>query len=89
MSFIESLLTCYKKFFNYRDRASKSEFWWFTLYFIIISQLGGLYGHYLYERYDTSINTSLGLFNISLAIFFIIPLFIINKIKVIDSIQFS
>ena len=81
MSFIESLLTCYKKTFNYSDRASKSEFWWFTLYFIIISQLGGLYGHYLNEKYDTLINTSLGLFNISLAIFFYIPLFIITSLS--------
>ena len=31
MNFIESLLTCYKKTFNYSGRASKSEFWWFQL----------------------------------------------------------
>ena len=36
MNFIESLLTCYKKTFNYSGRASKSEFWWFQLYAIII-----------------------------------------------------
>ena len=60
MSFIESLLTCYKKIFTYSDRASKSEFWWLTLYFIIITELGGLYGDYLHETLDT-LTTPLGL----------------------------
>ena len=32
MNFIESIQTCYKKTFNFKDRASKSEFWWFYLY---------------------------------------------------------
>jgi|TARA_Y100000294_G_C8442108_1_gene291187 uncharacterized membrane protein YhaH (DUF805 family) len=35
MNFIESLITCYKKTFNYRGRASKSEYWWFKLYIIL------------------------------------------------------
>jgi len=36
MNFIESIQTCYKKFFDFSGRASKSEFWWFQLYGIII-----------------------------------------------------
>ena len=36
MNFIESIKTCYKKFFDFSGRASKSEFWWFQLYVIII-----------------------------------------------------
>ena len=36
MSFIESIQTCYKKFFDFSGRASKSEYWWFQLYGIII-----------------------------------------------------
>jgi|TARA_B100000959_G_scaffold257580_1_gene291805 uncharacterized membrane protein YhaH (DUF805 family) len=36
MNFIESFQTCYKKFFDFSGRASKSEFWWFQLYAIII-----------------------------------------------------
>ena len=36
MNFIESIQTCYKKFFDFSGRASKSEFWWFQLYAIII-----------------------------------------------------
>mgnify|MGYP001304946972 CR=1 FL=1 len=43
MSFIESLLTCYKKTFNYSDRASKSEYYWFTLYAYIIQVLVVVY----------------------------------------------
>ena len=36
MNFIESIKTCYKKFFDFNGRASKSEYWWFQLYGIII-----------------------------------------------------
>ena len=33
MTFIESIKTCYKKAFTIKGRASRSEFWWFALYF--------------------------------------------------------
>ena len=36
MNFVESIQTCYKRFFDFSGRASKSEFWWFQLYAIII-----------------------------------------------------
>ena len=36
MNFIESLQTCYKKFFDFSGRASKSEYWWFQLYNTIL-----------------------------------------------------
>ena len=37
MNFLESLITCYKKTFNYRGRASKSEYWWFQLYYTLFA----------------------------------------------------
>ena len=40
MNFIESIQTCYKKTFNFKGRASKSEFWWFYLYDLIIFAAG-------------------------------------------------
>ena len=36
MNFIESTQTCYKKFFDFSGRASKSEYWWFQLYNTIL-----------------------------------------------------
>ena len=36
MNFVESIQSCYKKFFDFSGRASKSEFWWFHLCVIII-----------------------------------------------------
>jgi uncharacterized membrane protein YhaH (DUF805 family) len=36
MNFIESIQTCYKKFFDFSGRASKSEYWWFQLYNAVI-----------------------------------------------------
>ena len=36
MNFINSLKTCFKKYVLISGRASRSEFWWFYLVFIII-----------------------------------------------------
>ena len=36
MNFVESIQACYKNFFDFSGRASKSEYWWFQLYGIII-----------------------------------------------------
>ena len=35
MNFLEFIITCYIKTFNYRGRASKSEYWWFFLFYIL------------------------------------------------------
>ncbi len=36
MTFIKSVKTCFiKKTFTFKGRASRSEFWWFTLFFYI------------------------------------------------------
>ena len=43
MNFIESIQTCYKKFFDFSGRASKSEYWWFQLFQIIIYVLSFLF----------------------------------------------
>lgn len=43
MNFIESIQTCYKKFFDFSGRASKSEYWWFQLYNAIIYVLTFLF----------------------------------------------
>lgn len=40
MSFIESIKTCYKKSFTTRGRATRSEYWWFMLYFYLLLILG-------------------------------------------------
>ena len=32
MTFFNSIMTCYKKSFDFKGRASKSEYWWFVLY---------------------------------------------------------
>ncbi|PHR58602.1 MAG: DUF805 domain-containing protein [Robiginitomaculum sp.] len=37
MQFSESVKTCFKKYVVFRGRASRSEFWWFTLFTSIAS----------------------------------------------------
>jgi uncharacterized membrane protein YhaH (DUF805 family) len=36
MTFIESIQTCYKKSFDFKGTASRSEYWWFALYSLIL-----------------------------------------------------
>ena len=35
MTFLDSIETCFKKSFQLKGRASKSEFWWFALFYLI------------------------------------------------------
>ena len=37
MTFNESIQTCFKKYAEFGGRASKSEFWWWNLFVLLIS----------------------------------------------------
>ena len=36
MSFTESIATCFRNYAVFRGRASRPEFWWFVLFFILV-----------------------------------------------------
>ncbi len=36
MNAIDAISTCYRKSFHKRGRASRSEFWWFALYYLVL-----------------------------------------------------
>ena len=40
MNFTKSIEVCFNKFANFDGRASKSEFWWFQLFCIIVQIVG-------------------------------------------------
>jgi uncharacterized membrane protein YhaH (DUF805 family) len=37
MTFFEAVAKCYRKYFVFKGRASRSEFWWWTLFTFIVS----------------------------------------------------
>jgi uncharacterized membrane protein YhaH (DUF805 family) len=37
MTFIESIRTCLTKYADFTGRASRSEYWWFVLFFVLVS----------------------------------------------------
>ena len=37
MTFYESILICFKKYAEFNGRASRSEFWWFMLFIILVA----------------------------------------------------
>ena len=56
MSFQESISVCFKKYFDFEGRASKSEFWYFYLLIVIVLFVAGFSLGMLLptdESYDT------------------------------------
>ena len=41
MNFPQSVSTCFKKYLDFKGRASRSEFWYFFLFYILACFLGG------------------------------------------------
>ena len=54
MNFSQSVSTCYKKYFDFKGRASRSEFWYFLLFYILASMLGGFAIGFLMSPYGES-----------------------------------
>jgi uncharacterized membrane protein YhaH (DUF805 family) len=44
VTFIESIQTCFRKYADFKGRASRSEYWWFTLFVVLVSIAAGLLG---------------------------------------------
>jgi uncharacterized membrane protein YhaH (DUF805 family) len=45
MTFTESISTCFKKYATFTGRASRSEYWWFSLFCVIVGlALSTLFG---------------------------------------------
>ena len=53
MTFFNSIMTCYKKSFDFKGRASKSEYWWFWLVQVPITFIAlGALGAWNSEKFD-------------------------------------
>lgn len=39
MNFVEAVVSCFKNYFDFKKRASLSEYWYFTLFVVILSFL--------------------------------------------------
>ena len=42
MTFQESIKTCFSKYSDFTGRASRSEYWWFILFYFLASAAGSL-----------------------------------------------
>jgi uncharacterized membrane protein YhaH (DUF805 family) len=40
MNFIESVKTCFSKYADFSGRATRSEYWWFVLFYTIVLIVG-------------------------------------------------
>ena len=44
MTFVKSISTCFSKYSNFDDRASRSEYWWFYLFTYLLQMAAGIFG---------------------------------------------
>src|SRR5437879_3772293 len=44
MTFVESIKTCFSKYADFHGRASRSEYWWFVLFTVLVSVAASLLG---------------------------------------------
>jgi uncharacterized membrane protein YhaH (DUF805 family) len=47
MTFVESIQTCFKKYADFSGRASRSEYWWWALFVLLITIVGQVIGDIL------------------------------------------
>jgi uncharacterized membrane protein YhaH (DUF805 family) len=46
MNFIASIKTCFSKYADFNGRATRSEYWWFALFFTIVLTVGAVVDEY-------------------------------------------
>lgn len=47
MSFTESIKSCLAKYADFKGRASRSEFWWFNLFYVVVMIVASIINEYL------------------------------------------
>ena len=45
-----SIRTCFKKFAEFNGRASRSEFWWFTLFYLIVVIVAAIFDSFFVDN---------------------------------------
>jgi uncharacterized membrane protein YhaH (DUF805 family) len=48
MNFQQAVQTCFSKYVDFSGRASRSEYWWFVLAYVILAIVGGFIHHIVY-----------------------------------------
>lgn len=90
MTLGESLKTCLKdKYCCFKGKATRSEFWFFAIFYILISVPLNFIGYslaelYFFSTYDYTYYTVMILFLIAFNLFFIIPLWSVSARRLHD-----
>jgi len=48
MNFQQAVATCFAKYVDFSGRASRAEYWWFFLAYLVLAVVGSLIHQYLY-----------------------------------------
>jgi uncharacterized membrane protein YhaH (DUF805 family) len=48
MNFQQAVATCFAKYVDFSGRASRSEYWWFILAYVVLAFVGGFIHQYVY-----------------------------------------
>jgi uncharacterized membrane protein YhaH (DUF805 family) len=55
MSFQESIQVCFKKYADFSGRASRSEYWWFALFIVVVSAALSLFSNMLSGLFSVAV----------------------------------
>ena len=64
MSFIKSIKTCFSKYKTFSGRASRSEYWWFFLFVLIINSIATAFDVLIFNFSFSDYGVTFILFNI-------------------------
>ncbi len=73
MNFTTAVKTCLRKYFVFSGRASRSEFWWFYLFTVVLGAVGGFIDGILAGSGVIPLLAGMGIFGGLASLFTIIP----------------
>jgi uncharacterized membrane protein YhaH (DUF805 family) len=78
MNFFEAIVSCLKKYATFSGRASRSEFWFFFLFRLLVGMIGGILDKTVLQDYQYPVHVgaavqSVGLLAMILPVIFFLP----------------
>lgn len=73
MTISESISTCFSKFATFSGRATRSEFWWFTLFSGLVNMVGDILTSVFHAMGDVEAAMSMSLVHLVLMLVVLVP----------------
>lgn len=55
MSFTKSISTCFRKYASFKGRATRSEYWWFWAFYVVLYSIPALLSAFFMAEYESEL----------------------------------